>query len=95
MTLSSCEVEYVSLCSAVCEVKYLRALLYDLAYPQDEATLIWGDNKAAIVKILAEANLGLASADSRNMADMFGQSKEHLNLEFQIGKQATTKQPGC
>ena len=49
MTLSSCEAEYVALCSAVCEVKYLRALLDDLGYPQDEATLIWEDNKAAIM----------------------------------------------
>jgi hypothetical protein len=49
VTLSSCEAEYVALCSAVCEVKYLRALLHDLGYPQDEATLIWEDNKAAIM----------------------------------------------
>jgi hypothetical protein len=49
VTLSSCEAEYVALCSAVCEVKYLRALLDDLGYPQDEATLIWEDNKAAIM----------------------------------------------
>ena len=38
-----------ALCSAVCEVKYLRALLDDLGYPPDEATLIWEDNKAAIM----------------------------------------------
>ena len=30
-------------------MKHLRALLDDLGYPQDEATLIWGDNKAAIM----------------------------------------------
>jgi len=30
-------------------VKYLRALLDDLGYPQDEATLIREDNKAAIM----------------------------------------------
>ena len=49
VTLSSCEAEYVALCSAVCEVKYLRALLDDLGYPEDEATIIWEDNKAAIM----------------------------------------------
>jgi len=49
VTLTSCEAEYVALCSAVCEVKHLRALLDDLGYPQGEATLIWEDNKAAIM----------------------------------------------
>ena len=45
VTLSPCEAEYVALCSAVCEVKYLRALLDDLGYPQDQATLIWEEEE--------------------------------------------------
>ena len=49
VTLSSCEAEYVALCSEVCEVKYLRNLLDELGHKQLEPTLIWEDNKAAIL----------------------------------------------
>ena len=49
VTLSSCEAEYLGLCAAVCEVKYLRNLLEDLGYEQKESTLIWEDNRAAIL----------------------------------------------
>ena len=49
VTLSSCESEYVALCAEVCEVKYLRNLIGELGYEQKEATLIWEDNKAAIL----------------------------------------------
>jgi hypothetical protein len=33
----------------VCELKYLRMLLRELGYPQEELTLIWEDNKACII----------------------------------------------
>jgi hypothetical protein len=46
VTLSSCEAEYVALCSEVCEVKYLRSLMRELGHRQVESTL-WEDNKAA------------------------------------------------
>ena len=49
VTLSSCEAEYVALCSEVCEVKYLRNLLEELGHRQEESTLIWEDNRAAIL----------------------------------------------
>ena len=49
MTLSSCEAEYLGLCAEVCEVKYLRNLLADLGHEQTESTLIWEDNRAAIL----------------------------------------------
>ena len=49
VTLSSCEAEYLALCAEVCEVKYLRNLLADLGYEQKESTLIWEDNRAAIL----------------------------------------------
>ena len=49
VTLSSCESEYVALCGEVCEVKYLRSLLKELGHPQTDSTLIWEDNKAAIL----------------------------------------------
>ena len=49
VTLSSCEAEYVALCSEVCEVKYFRALMRELGHKQQESTLIWEDNKAAIL----------------------------------------------
>ena len=49
VTLSSCEAEYVALSMEVCEVKYLRALLHDLGWTQQEPTLVWEDNRAAIM----------------------------------------------
>ena len=59
VTLSSCEAEFVALCSAIVEAKYLRQLLTELGYPQPEPTLIWEDNKAAI--IVAESETSSAS----------------------------------
>ena len=49
VTLSSCEAEYVALCTEVCEVKYLRQLLRELGHEQVRPTLIQEDNKAAIL----------------------------------------------
>ena len=49
VTLSSCEAEYVALCTEVCEVKYLRQLLRELGHEQVKPTLIQEDNKAAIL----------------------------------------------
>ena len=49
VTLSSCESEYVALCAEVCEVMYLRSLLYELGHEQVESTLVWEDNRAAIL----------------------------------------------
>jgi hypothetical protein len=49
VTLSSCEAEYVALCSEVCEVKYLRSLMRELGHKQAESTFIWEGNKAAIL----------------------------------------------
>ena len=49
VTLSSCEAEYVAVCAAVCEIKYLRNMLRELGYAQKQPTLIWEDNRAAIL----------------------------------------------
>jgi hypothetical protein len=67
VTLSSCEVEYVALCSEVCEVKYLRSLMRELGRKQAESTLIWEDNKAAI--LIAE-NEECRSADRSKHIDV-------------------------
>ena len=56
VTLSSCEAEYVALYSSIVEAKYLRQLLTELGYPQPEPTLIWEDNKAAIIVAESEAS---------------------------------------
>ena len=56
VTLSSCEAEYVALCSSIVEAKYLRQLMTELGYPQPEPTLIWEDNKAAIIVAESEAS---------------------------------------
>ena len=39
----------MALCSMVCEVKYLRSLMAELGFPQEEPTLIWEDNRATIM----------------------------------------------
>ena len=49
VTLSSCEAEYVALCSEVCDARYLRQLLHDMGHTQAQPTLIQEDNKAAIM----------------------------------------------
>ena len=74
VTLSSCEAEYVALCAAVCEVKYIRSLMRDLGYEQDDASLIWEDNKAAI--LIAE-----------NECSSAGRSK-HIDVKFKFVAQA-------
>jgi len=56
ITLSSCEAEFVALCSIILEVRYLRMLLEELGNSQKESTLVWEDNKAAIVIAEAESS---------------------------------------
>ena len=68
VTLSSCESEFVALCSAILEVRYLRQFLNELGHRQEEPTLLWEDNKAAI--IIAEGETSSA-----------GRSK-HIDVRF-------------
>ena len=68
VTLSSCESEFVALCSAILEVRYLRQFLNELGHKQEEPTLLWEDNKAAI--IIAEGETSSA-----------GRSK-HIDVRF-------------
>jgi hypothetical protein len=68
VTLSSCESEFVALCSAILEVRYLRQFLNELGHRQEEPTLLWEDNKAAI--IVAEGETSSA-----------GRSK-HIDVRF-------------
>jgi hypothetical protein len=49
VTLSSCEAEYIALCSEVCEVWYLRSLLRSLGFKQRDSTVIWEDNRSTIL----------------------------------------------
>ena len=74
VTLSSCEAEYIALCSEVCEVMYLRNLMRELGFMQEESTLIWEDNRAAIA--LAENEVSSA-----------GRSK-HIDLRFRFVAEA-------
>ncbi|GKV27388.1 hypothetical protein SLEP1_g36561 [Rubroshorea leprosula] len=48
ITLSTCEVEFVSAAACVCHAIWLRKLLEMLRIPQDEATIIYIDNKSTI-----------------------------------------------
>jgi len=48
VTLSSAEVEYVAATSVACQAMWMRRVLSDLKYPQEEPTLIYCDNNSAI-----------------------------------------------
>ncbi|KAK2985747.1 hypothetical protein RJ640_005447 [Escallonia rubra] len=48
VTLSTCEAEYVAVTSTVCHAIWLRSLLKELSFIQDESTQIYVDNKSAI-----------------------------------------------
>ena len=74
VTLSSCEAEYIALCSSICEVMYIRNLLQELGFPQSEPTLIWEDNKACI--LLAEQETSSA-----------GRCK-HIDIKFRFVAEA-------
>ena len=78
VTLSSCEAEYVALCNEVCETRYLRQLMGELGREQVEPTLIWEDNKAAI--LIAESECSSA-----------GRSK-HIDLRMKFVAQAISEQ---
>ena len=58
VTLSSAEAEYVALADMICEVKYLRELARGLGFTQTEPTLIYEDNRAAIMVAEAECSAG-------------------------------------
>lgn len=48
VALSTAEAEYMALCSAVQEAVYLRRLLADLGFEQQEGTIIHEDNQSCI-----------------------------------------------
>ena len=48
VALSSCEAEYVSLCSATQEVVWLRRLLNSVGFTQNNPTIMYEDNQGAI-----------------------------------------------
>jgi len=58
VTLSSCESEFVGLCSAVVEIRYLRQLMEELGKPQPPGTILWEDNKACIILAEGETSSG-------------------------------------
>jgi hypothetical protein len=47
-TLSSAESEYVALCEAATEVIFLRQLLEDIGFSQENPTIVYEDNMACI-----------------------------------------------
>jgi hypothetical protein len=55
-TLSSTESEYVALCAAVCEIKWLRRLLAELGFPQKKPTVIYEDNMSCIEFVNGKLN---------------------------------------
>ncbi|KAJ0491696.1 putative RNA-directed DNA polymerase [Helianthus annuus] len=47
VALSTCEAEYIAANTAACQAVWLRKLLKELGYDQDNPTTIWCDNKSA------------------------------------------------
>ena len=81
VTLSTCESEFVTLCSAILELRYLRQLVADLGYEQEGPTVIWEDNKACI--IVAEGDVSSA-----------GRSK-HIDVRFKAVAQSVKDGTVC
>ncbi|MCF8701902.1 DDE-type integrase/transposase/recombinase, partial [Corynebacterium sp. MC-10] len=48
VTLSTCEAEYVAATSCVCHAIWMRSLLKELGWPQEDPTTICVDNKSAL-----------------------------------------------
>jgi hypothetical protein len=61
VTLSTCESEYIVLCSEVCEIRYLRSLFYLLGFKKCDSTVIWEDNRSTI--LIAENECSSAGRD--------------------------------
>ncbi len=76
VTLSSCESEYIALCSEVCEVRYLRSLLHLLGFKQCDSTVIWEDNRSTI--FIAE-----------NECSSVGRDK-HIDIHYKFVTQTIT-----
>ena len=73
LTTSPCNVsteQYISLCSEVCEVRYLWSLLHALGFKQRESTVIWEDNRSTILII-------------ENECSSAGRSK-HIDIRFKF-----------
>ena len=71
MALSSCEVEYAAASSTVCEAIWLRNILKELDHSQEEATVLFVDNKLAIQLaknqcIVEEASIVILPLSSRS-----------------------------
>ena len=49
--MSSTEAEYVALCEATRETVWLRRLLCDIGFIQEDATRVWQDNMSTIVMV--------------------------------------------
>ena len=49
VSLSSMESEYISACEGAKEVAWSRRLMAELEHPQQEPTIMWEDNRAAII----------------------------------------------
>ena len=67
VTLSSTESEYVALCEAAREAIWLRRLLDDIGFTQNDPTLMWQDNKSTIDMVNGHRNF---------------QSSKHINPKF-------------
>ena len=53
--LSSTEAEFITTAEAAKEIVWIRLLLFDLGFPQDEATILYEDNQSTIKLIASES----------------------------------------
>ena len=56
VTMSSCESEFVALCSENLEVRYLRQFFTELEHRQEDPTWLWEDNLESITVAVGETS---------------------------------------
>lgn len=60
IALSSTEAEFVAACDTAKLILYFRSLLYDLGIPQEDATIIYEDNRGALIPAQRRKKVTLA-----------------------------------
>jgi hypothetical protein len=77
VTLSSTETEYVALCEAATEVVFLRQLLWDMGFEQEEPTIIYEDNKSAIDMV----NGNISHKRSKHINIKYHYTREQIQMK--------------
>ena len=78
--MSTAEAEYYATCEVCKQVVYLRGLLSDMGFRQDEATTIYNDNAASVAMCKHDA---------------FHARTKHIDVQYQFVRQEVKKQSVC